>query len=228
MIFDSIVSSRHSTRAYANRPVDQATLEEILSVAGTAPSSSNIQPWRVYVLQGQALESLGQTVSDVYAKCKQDPDLAKQYQEQFNHYPTNWISPYIDRRRETGKNLYKLLGIPKEDQIGMIQQHQKNYKFFGAPVGLFFTNDGDLGIGSLVDTGMFIQNIALAAHARGLGTCVQGCWCRYHSIVLPHIGAKSNETLVCGMALGWPDDSDKINTYHPNRLPLSEFVKWCK
>ena len=227
MSVDSIIQSRASTRAFTDQPVDRQILADILNTAKQAPSSSNIQPWKVYVLRGKVLQTLSHTVTQAFVASKNDPDLAQQYQEQFGHYPRQWTSPYIDRRRQTGKNLYQLLDIAKDDQDGMTQQHAKNYSFFGAPVGLIFTNDEVMEPGSLVDTGMFIQNIALAAHSRGLGTCVQGSWCRFHSIVLPHIGAGAGEVLVCGMSLGWPDYSAVVNQYRTSRVCLDDFVKWC-
>jgi nitroreductase len=118
--------------------------------------------------------------------------------------PEKWVSPYIDRRRENGWGLYGLLGIAKGEKDRMHAQHQRNFRFFDAPVGLMFTLDRVLGRGSLVDYGMFLQTLMVAARGLGLHTCPQAAWNGYAKIILPHIGAGEGEMLVCGMALGMP------------------------
>jgi nitroreductase len=152
--------------------------------------------------------------------------VAKQYTEPYDYYPAQWVSPYIDRRRENGWSLYGLLGIGKTDKDRMHEQHQRNFKFFDAPIGLMFTIDPIMGRGSLLDYGMFIQNIMVAARARGLHTCPQAAWNGFHSIILPHIGAGEGEMLVCGMALGYADETDKVNTLVTPRVPVNEFTHW--
>jgi nitroreductase len=155
-----------------------------------------------------------------------NPEVAKQYEEQYDYYPEKWVSPYIDRRRENGWSLYGLLGIGKADKDLMHAQQQRNFKFFDAPVGLMFTIDTILGRGSMLDYGMFMQNIMVAARARGLHTCPQAAWNAFHSIIMPHIGAAENERLVCGMALGFADNDDKVNTLLTPRVPVTEFTHW--
>ena len=108
----------------------------------------------------------------------------------------------------------------------MHQQQQRNFRFFDAPVGLMFTVDKVMGRGSLVDYGMFLQNIMVAARARGLHTCPQAAWNGFSGIILPHIGAGPNEMLVCGMSLGYADEADKVNTLHTPRVPAAEFTTW--
>jgi nitroreductase len=122
--------------------------------------------------------------------------------------------------------LYGLLGIGKGDKDKMHLQHQRNFKFFDAPVGMMFTLDPIMGRGSMFDYGMFVQNIMLAARARGLHTCPQAAWNHFHSIILPHIGAVEGEMLVCGLSLGWADTSDKVNTFTTPRVPAEEFTHW--
>ena len=155
-----------------------------------------------------------------------NPEVAQQYTEQYDYYPEKWVSPFIDRRRENGWSLYGLLGIGKGDKDRMHEQQQRNFKFFDAPVGLMFTIDPIMGRGSLLDYGMFIQNIMLAARARGLHTCPQAAWNGFHSIILPHIGASEGEMMVCGMSLGYADESDKVNTLVTPRVPVNEFTHW--
>jgi nitroreductase len=223
---DHAITSRMSARAFTQQPVPRAVLEEILQVASRAPSGTNTQPWKVYVLQGQSRDSLVDKVCAAHEAMSHNPELAKNYQEQYDYYPAKWVSPFIDRRRENGWSLYGLLGIGKGDKDKMHLQHQRNFKFFDAPVGLMFTLDPVMGRGSMFDYGMFVQNIMLAARARGLHTCPQAAWNHFHSIILPHIGAGEGEMLVCGMALGYADESDKVNTFVTPRVPVSEFTHW--
>jgi nitroreductase len=180
------------------------------------------------VVQGAKRDSLVEKVCAVHDAMRDNPELAKQYQEDYDYYPTQWVSPYIDRRRENGWGLYGLLGIGKGDRDRMHEQHQRNFKFFDAPVGLMFTVDKVMGRGSLLDYGMFIQNVMVAARARGLHTCAQAAWNSFHNIILPHVGAGEQERLVCGLSLGYADESDKVNTFITPRVPASEFTHWVE
>ncbi len=223
---DHAITSRMSARAFTQQEVSRELITEILQVASRAPSGTNTQPWKVYVLQGATRDSLVNKVCAAHEAMRGNPDVAKQYTEQYDYYPAQWVSPYIDRRRENGWSLYGLLGIGKADKDRMHEQQQRNFKFFDAPVGLMFTIDPIMGRGSLFDYGMFVQNIMLAARARGLHTCPQAAWNGFHSIILPHIGAGEGEMMVCGMALGYADASDKVNTLVTPRVPVDEFTHW--
>jgi nitroreductase len=223
---DHAITSRMSARAFTQQAVSRELITEILQVASRAPSGTNTQPWKVYVLQGATRDALVDKVCAAHEAMRANPELAKQYTEQYDYYPSQWVSPYIDRRRENGWSLYGLLGIGKADKDRMHEQHQRNFKFFDAPVGLMFTIDPIMGRGSLFDYGMFVQNIMLAARARGLHTCPQAAWNGFHSIILPHIGAGEGEMMVCGMALGYADDTDKVNTLVTPRVPVNEFTHW--
>jgi nitroreductase len=223
---DDAITSRMSARAFTQQEVSRELITEILQVASRAPSGTNTQPWKVYVLQGATRDALVEKVCAAHEAIRANPEVAKQYTEQYDYYPAQWVSPYIDRRRENGWSLYGLLGIGKADKDRMHEQQQRNFKFFDAPVGLMFTIDPIMGRGSLFDYGMFVQNIMLAARARGLHTCPQAAWNGFHSIILPHIGAGEGEMMVCGMSLGYADESDKVNTLVTPRVPVNEFTHW--
>lgn len=223
---DAAITSRMSTRAFTQQPVSREMLTDILQVASRAPSGTNTQPWKVYVLQGASRDDLVAKVVEVHDAMRAKPALAAEYREEYDYYPEKWVSPYIDRRRENGWSLYGLLGIGKADKDRMHEQQQRNFRFFDAPVGLMFTVDKVMGRGSLVDYGMFMQNIMVAARARGLHTCPQAAWNGFAKIVLPHIGAGPDEMLVCGMSLGYADESDKVNTLHTPRQTVAEFTTW--
>lgn len=226
---DAAIASRFSCRAFLrDRAVPREAIEGILDVASRAPSGTNTQPWKVYVLQGASREALAAKVCAAHDAIYANPALAEDYREEYEYYPTKWISPYIDRRRENGWGLYGLLGIAKGEKDKMHAQHQRNFRFFDAPVGLMFTMDRILGRGSLMDYGMFLENIMVAARARGLHTCPQAAWNGFAKIILPHIGAGPDEMLVCGMSLGYADLDARVNGFHTPREPAASFTHWLE
>ncbi|RYY84496.1 MAG: nitroreductase [Comamonadaceae bacterium] len=220
------IESRFSARAFLPTPVPRPVIERLLALASRAPSGTNTQPWKVYVLQGASRDSLVEKVCAAHDAVAADPSLAATYSEEYDYYPREWKSPYIDRRRENGWGLYGLLGIVKGEKAKMHAQHQRNYRFFDAPVGLMFTVDRIMGQGSLVDYGMFLQTLMLAARAEGLHTCPQAAWNPFAKLILPHVGAGPDEMVVCGMALGYADESEKVNTFHTPRDPVAGFARW--
>ena len=225
---DTAITSRMSARAFTQQPIPRALLEQILEVSSRAPSGTNTQPWKVYVLQGASRDSLVNKICTAHDAVRANPELAANYKEEYDYYPTKWISPFIDRRRENGWSLYGLLDIGKADKDKMHAQHQRNYKFFDAPVGLMFTVNRVMGRGSLIDVGMLLQNVMVSARGHGLHTCPQAAWNGFANIIMPHIGAGEDEMLVCGMSLGYADTADKVNTFHTPRVPASEFTTWLE
>ena len=223
---DAAITSRMSVRAFTQAPVSRDTIEHLLQVASRAPSGTNTQPWKVYVLQGGSRDTLCDKVCAAHDAIRANPELAAEYREAYDYYPEKWVSPYIDRRRENGWGLYGLLGIGKGDKDKMHTQHQRNYRFFDAPVGMMFTIDRVMGRGSLVDYGMFLQNIMVAARGHGLDTCPQAAWNGFAKIILPHIGAGADEMLVCGLALGYADVTHVVNTFHTPRVGVQDFTHW--
>lgn len=219
---DAAITSRRSIRAFLDKPVERAEIERILEVAARAPSGTNTQPWKVYVLTGQAREAL----SDAILAVHNDPARAREHSEEYAYYPREWVSPFIDRRRKVGWDLYGLLGLSREDKAGMAAQHARNFRFFDAPVGLIFTIDRIMEQGSWLDYGMFLQNIMVAARGRGLDTCPQAAFTQYHRIIAEQLKLPANETVVCGMALGWADPDKIENSLVTEREPLSGFVQF--
>ena len=226
MSVDDAINSRMSTRAFTQKAVPRELITDLLRSASRAASGTNTQPWKVYVLQGASRNTLSEKVCATHDAIRANPQLAAEYHEEYDYYPEKWVSPYIERRRENGWGLYGLLGIGKSNKDKMHAQHQRNYRFFDAPVGLMFTLDRIMGRGSLLDYGMFLQNIMLGARGHGLHTCPQAAWNGFAKIILPHIGAGPDEMLVCGMALGYADEADIVNTFHTPRIPVEEFTHW--
>jgi nitroreductase len=221
---DQAIVSRRSMRAFLPTPVAREDIEALLSVAARAPSGSNIQPWKVYVVTGEKREQLCAAIAQTYL----DPEAVMQHKEEYDYYPRQWVAPFIDRRRKVGWDLYALLGLTRDNKAGMQAQHARNYSFFDAPVGLIFTIDRSLEQGSWLDYGMFLQNIMVAARGRGLDTCPQAAFTQFHKVISDTLQLPAQEQLVCGMALGFADLSKVENTLVTERAALSEFVHFCE
>ena len=221
---DDAIRSRHSVRAFLDKAVDKQTIKDILNVACRAPSGTNTQPWKVYVVTGKKRQEMIERVCAAQIELFTQPELAKQYQETFPYYPETWISPFIDRRRENGWGLYGLLGIQKGEKEKMAAQQLRNYQLFDAPVALYFTVNKAMGIGSKMDISMMIQNVMIAAKARGLDTCPQAAWNHFHTIVLDILDAPDDEELVCTVALGYADPNHIVNRFITPREPAENFT----
>ncbi|MGL6109437.1 MAG: nitroreductase [Rubrivivax sp.] len=219
---DAAITSRRSVRAYLPTPVPRPVIEEILRVASRAPSGTNTQPWKVTVLTGDLKTALSAKIQAVF----DDPVALAQHKSEFDYYPTEWRTPFIERRRKVGWDLYGLLGIDKTDKAAMHRQHGRNYEFFGAPVGLIFTIERVLRQGSWLDYGMFLQSVMVAARGRGLDTCPQAAFMQFHRLIMEHIGAPANEMLVCGMSLGYADASAVADRLVTEREPVAGFTRF--
>jgi nitroreductase len=219
---DDAITSRKSVRAFLPTPVPRATVEDILRVASRAPSGTNTQPWKVHVLSGAPLAELSRRVLAAF----DDPEVRARQTRDYAYYPEKWVSPYVDRRRKVGWDLYGLLGIGKGDFERTHRQHGRNYAFFDAPVGLMFTIDRVLEKGSWLDYGMFLQSVMIAARARGLDTCPQAAFLEFHRIVLDFLGCPAGEMLVCGMSLGYADPHAVVNALQTEREPVEGFARF--
>lgn len=221
-IVDGAITSRRSIRAFLPRPVERSEIEEILTVAARAPSGSNAQPWKVYIVTGDRLKAMTSEIVQAFM----NPDQASTYKEEYRYYPSQWTSPYLERRRAVGLALYQLLGLGKQDKEGMQRQHGRNFVFFDAPVGLVFSIDKSMGVGSYIDFGCFMQNIMTSARGRGLDTCPQAAFNQYHSIIRKYVGMPESEIQMCCMALGYADPEKIENSLISEREPLENFAKF--
>jgi nitroreductase len=216
---DEAIATRRSVRAFLPQPVSRTTVEELLALAARSPSGSNIQPWKVRVVAGQARERLSAAILAAL-----DRDGYAGHKREWNYYPVNWREPFLGRRRKIGWDLYGLMGIPKGDFAATERQRRRNYAFFGAPVGLVFTLDEDLEIGSWLDLGIFIGALAIAARGRGLDTCPQAAFADFHAVIRHELGIPQNEIIICGMALGHADPQAPENRLVTERANPSEFA----
>ncbi|MDE2430088.1 MAG: nitroreductase [Burkholderiales bacterium] len=223
-VIDDVMTSRRSTRAFLSKTVETEDIRKILEVSSRAPSGSNTQPWKVYVLTGNKLKKLSNSILAAH----NSPEVLQSHKEEYNYYPVKWITPYLERRRKIGWDLYSLLGLGRENKAGMHAQHGRNYAFFDAPVGMIFTIDRVMEQGSWLDYGMFLQNIMLAARARGLDTCPQAAFTQFHQIITQELGLPANEMVVCGMSLGYADSSKIENTLITERENVDNFVQFLE
>ena len=221
---DAAITSRRSIRAFLSTIVPRADIEAILHVAARAPSGTNTQPWKVHVLTGASKSSLSAKIKTAF----DDPAQRATHTEEYAYYPTEWRSPYIDRRRKVGWDLYSLLGIGKTDKERMHLQHGRNYEFFGAPVALMFTIDRILRQGSWLDFGMFLQSVMVAARGRGLDTCPQAAFTPFHRIVQAHLELPAEQMLVCGMSMGYADPGAIENTLVTERESVAGFARFLE
>lgn len=217
-IVDEALSSRRSVRAFRPDPVPGEVISDILRVASRAPSGTNMQPWKVYVTLGDAKQRIADAILNSGIRAE------KAVWDEYRYYPDQFFEPYLSRRRAVGFALYGALGIGRRDVEQMRTQHDRNFVFFDAPVGLIFTIDRRLNQGSWIDHGMFLQSIMIAARGRGLHTCPQAAFAPYHRQIRPLLGIPDEEVLVCGMALGYEDETKPENGLRTERAPLDEFV----
>lgn len=221
---DQVIRDRRSVRAFLPTPVPRSDIEAILEIAARAPSGTNTQPWHVYVLSGARKQALSDEIVQTFF----DPNALAQHHEEYDYYPATWVEPFLSRRRRIGLDLYGLLGLTRDNLVGMKAQQARNYRFFDAPVGLIFTMDRVMGQGSLLDYGMFMQNIMIAARARGLDTCPQAAFNQFHKIIARQLDLPASQKITCGMALGYADPSKIENTLETVREPLANFAHFLE
>jgi nitroreductase len=218
---DSAITTRRSMRRFLPTPVPRATVEEILAVASRAPSGTNTQPWQVHAVAGATREALSRAIIEA------GRNQPGEHHEEYHYYPVKWTEPYLGRRRKLGWDLYALLGITKGDHVRMKAHFERNYLFFDAPVGLIFTIDRVLERGSWLDYGMFLQNVMVAARARGLDTCPQAAFCRFHKVIAAELHLPADQQVVCGMALGYADPDAPENALRSEREPVASFTRFA-
>jgi nitroreductase len=214
-VFDSVIRSRKAVRVFRPDAVSQKDIADILDVARTAPSNSNMQPWRVHVLSGNAKESLSEALL-----CAHVADLHPPLQ----HIPDPMPEEYRPMQEAFGARYYGALGIDKADVAARALATGRNFGFFGAPVGLIFSVDARLTKYSWLDYGLFLQTIMLAARARGLDTCPQVSFARYQAIIAEHLSLDPGFDVVCAMSLGYADQDSVVNRLAIPREKVESFT----
>jgi nitroreductase len=219
MQVDNALEARRSVRAFKKDPVPRELVEDIIRVAMRSPSGTNIQPWKIHVVAGEVRDRL---VREVLAHRETNPpDVNAEFPRMSKRK-----EPYQTRMRTLGKQMYSLLGVPKGDQAASWRQWGRNYEFFGAPVGIIFSMDKELDVMSYFDCGCFAQSIMLAAKARGLDTCTQGAWNNYWTVTRRVVGVPEDEYIICGISLGYADETQPVNTLVSEREPVENFARF--
>jgi nitroreductase len=215
--FEALVGERRSIRRFLDRPVSWELLERLFLAARRAPSGANLQPGQFILLRGEARRRLSEALADAYRAGAVEP-------EDYSYFPQPM--PLILKKRQVAaaKALQEALGLQREDRAGRDAQFERNFHFFDAPVAMVATMDSRLGTGCYMDFGMCLYGLMLAATAEGLGTCAIGALASYPSLIRRELDLSGNQHIVCGLALGWPDDAAPENKVHTERLGVADFV----
>ncbi len=219
MNVNEALSTRKSVRAYLDKAVEPDLIMRVLDAARHAPSGVNSQPWQVAIVTGDTKLKLQQQLEQAFR------DGVKG-QMDYGYYPSEWKSPYTERRKACGLAMYSALHIGREDKQRQLDQWAANYRAFDAPVMLLFFMDRGMREGSFMDYGMFLQSVMLAAVEQGLATCPQAALAEYPDIVKQVLGYPSESVLVCGMALGYEDATAAVNSYRTEREPAAAFSRF--
>ncbi len=216
--FQRLMRDRISTRAFLDTPVSEGDVRDLLDTARWAASGGNLQPWHVHVIAGDTRQ---QVINAVAARLEAAPF---EDESEFGAYPQKLWEPYRTRRFELGEQMYESIGIPREDKAARLNHLLANFQFFGAPVGLFFSLDKEMNPNQWGHLGMFIMSFMLAAEDKGLATCAQEAWMTRHKTVETTLGLPEDQRIWCGMALGYADKSEPVNTLRSERVEVDEFA----
>lgn len=216
MDVSAAVNARHSVRQFTDQPVDPDLLRDLVEAAARAPSGGNLQPWRIYVVNGPSMVQLREFLAT-------QPPLEE---PEYNVYPPNLFEPYRTNRYRVGEMIYGELGIPREDKEARLRQFAKNNDFFGAPAALFCYVDRRMGPPQWSDLGMYLQTFMLLAVERGLGTCPQEYWAVRHGAVSEFLGVGGEFMLFTGMSIGYEDQAAAVNRVRTERMPLQEWAEF--
>jgi len=214
MNIDDAIKQRISIRAFKPDPVPEQLVRDILDVARFAPSGGNLQPWKVIAVAGAERDAVIAVAQANLPGMEDDRPV----------YPPNLWEPYRSRRFKVGEDMYALLGIGRDNKPARLMHLAQNFQFFGAPVGLFFIIDKNMGHGQWAHLGMFMQSVALAALERGVSSCMQEAWARMRGPLATHFALPENEMIYCGMALGYADTNKPVNTLRSDRAEVDEFA----
>ncbi len=235
MTFEEVNQKRRSIRDFKDTPVSDKIINEILEEALEAPSSSNTQPFKIVIAKGDTLKKIGEELSfkynatlklrkanifkKIYIAYKHKLKVNKVYKTLLGKYP----GIYQERRIKAAIGLYKILGIKRDDSKGRNESMLRNFTFFDAPIAIWIFADPKMEYTSLVDTGLFMQNLMLSATSKGLGTCAQGALNLWRDPVDKHFNVPKGFELVCGISLGYPSDNE-VNKYRPEKITVKELL----
>jgi nitroreductase len=215
-VLEELLGERYSVRAFLPQPVQRETIEHVLTTAQRTASWCNSQPWQVIIASGEAKEAFRRLVyAEAASGAPHDSDFP---------FPREYLGVYLDRRRESGFQLYNTLGIPRGDKAAYAKQALENYNFFGAPHVAIIHTDEPLGVYGAIDCGAYVSNFMLAAQALGLGTIPQAALARHSGLIRKHFGLGEDRRVVCGISFGYADREHKANSYRTTRANISDTV----
>lgn len=209
------VDRRTSVRAFLPDPVSDDTLRDLLTAASRSPSGGNVQPWRIYVVNGDSMKRFRDFIAD------RQPGAPA-----YDIYPKSLTEPYRSSRYAIGEQMYAAIGVARDDKAGRFAQFAKNLDFFGAPAAFFCFVDRQMGPPQWSDLGMFLQTFMLLAQEAGLDTCAQESWAVHEDAVREFVDAPDEQQIFCGMAIGHADTDHPINSVRSEREPLEVFARF--
>lgn len=213
MDVSTAVDRRSSIREFLDTPVSNELIGELLTKSSRAPSGGNVQPWRIYVVNGEAMHRFRTMISE-----REIEEAA------YDIYPSGLKEPYKTARFTIGMQMYDKLGIARDDKAARFGQMLRNYEFFGAPAAVFCFVDRQMGPPQWSDLGMFLQTFMLLAQEAGVDTCPQEAWAMWEGAISEFVGAPEDERLFCGVAIGHADPDAPVNALRSERFPLEEFA----
>ena len=218
-VLEQLLHERYSCRAFLPEPVPRETIDRMLTVAQRTASWCNSQPWEVVIASGEAKEKFRKSIyAEASSGAAEDGDF---------EFPREYLGVYLERRRESGFQLYNTLGILRGDKAAYAKQALENYNFFGAPhVAIIHSTDA-LGIYGAIDCGAYVGNFMLAAQALGLGTIPQAALARHSGLIRRHFGLGDDRRVVCGISFGFADNSNKVNSYRTSRASVADTVRFA-
>jgi nitroreductase len=213
-VLEELLGERYSVRAFLPTEVPRETIEHVLRVAQRTASWCNSQPWQVLIASGAAKERFRQAIyGTVSSGAPEDGDFP---------FPREYLGVYLERRRESGFQLYNTLGIARGDKAAYAKQALENYNFFGAPHVAIIHTDEALGVYGAIDCGAYVGNFMLAAQALGLGTIPQAALARQSGLIRKHFNLAPDRRVVCGISFGFADNAHKVNSYRTSRASVAD------
>ncbi|HEV2783889.1 MAG TPA: nitroreductase [Actinophytocola sp.] len=216
--FLSVLSARHCKRAFLDKPVPREVLEQVLRAAANAPSTRNGQPWQVAVLSGPRREALA-------ARLCAEFDSGVQPSPDYQNRPVRPDEATERRAREAGAGVLRAKGVERTDAAARRAHLRDNYQFYGAPTEMIFHLPAEAPPGLFLEMGFFLENVMLGLVACGLGSCPQFSVAGYADAIRDELGL-GDRLVVCGLAVGYPDESVPVNHFHPRRAELADYVQW--
>ncbi len=215
------LATRVSVRDFLPDPVPEPVLRRVLEKAARAPSGGNLQPWHVTVLTGVPLAGL------IGAVAARQVQLPRGESAEYPVYPDPICEPYASRRFKVGEDMYKLLGIAREERAARREWFKGNFRFFGAPVGLLCFVDRIMGAAQFSDLGMFLQSAMLLLREEGFDSCAQESWSMFAPTIYAHLKTPGNLMLFCGVAIGKRNPAAPVNTLVSDRATLADFAQFA-